>query len=49
MNVDNEVLDELIGICEQSIGGRFKKIKPEPEPQEDDEPSIDDLADLYKE
>jgi hypothetical protein len=52
-NIDIDVLDELVGICEQSIGSRFKKAKPaevEPPPAaDDDDINVDELASLYEE
>lgn len=50
-NIDIEVIDELIEMCESSIGSRFKKAKPAPAPAtpESDDVNVAELAALYEE
>lgn len=47
-NIDIEVIDELIEMCEGSIGSRFKKAKPAPAAPEQDDVNVDELSALYK-
>lgn len=49
-NIDTEVLDELVALCEESIGAGFKKNKPAPaRPADEDDVNVDELASLYQE
>lgn len=51
-NIDIEVLDELIEMCEGAIGSRFKKAKPaaqQPARKENDDVDVGELAALYEE
>lgn len=50
--IDTDVLDELIEMCETSIASRFKKAKPAAEPKQpknDDDLDVDALSSIYEE